>query len=64
MAKFNQAALEIKDLSSAIIMCSILTGLRLGDFSKSLAKKPIETMMKLLVRLAKFINMEEIKLTK
>ena len=41
-------------------MHSFLVGLRSGDFFKSLAKKSIETMTKLLVRLAKFINMEEV----
>ena len=61
---FNQVALEIKDLSQAIAMYFILFGLKLGDFYKSLTKWPVETMIKLLARLAKFINMKEVEAIK
>ena len=64
LARFNQAALKIKDLSQVIAMHSILFDLKMGDFSKSLAKRPPQTMMALLVRSAKFINMEEVKAIK
>ena len=43
---------------------SILVGLRFGDFSKSLAKKPIEIVTILLAQLTKFINLEEVEAVK
>lgn len=51
-------------LPPAITMHSILDGLKLNDFSKSLAKKLVKTMTKLLAQLTKFINMEEVELAK
>ena len=57
-------ALEIKDLPLAMEMHLILVRLNLGEFSKSLTKRPIETMIELLTRFAKFINMEEVEVAK
>ena len=42
----------------------ILVGLKFGDFSKSLAKRPPKTMTELLAQSAKFINMEEVEAAK
>ena len=42
-------------------MYLILVGLWYEDFSKSLAKKTIDSLMKVLARLAKFINDEEVE---
>ena len=64
LIRFNQATLEFEDLSSTVVMHSILASLESGDFSKSLAKRLVETMTKLLARSANFINIEEVKLAK
>ena len=56
--------MEIKDIPSTMAMHSILVGLKPEDFSKSLDKKPIKTMTKLLVQSNKFINIKEVKATK
>ena len=56
--------MEIKDLPPAVAMHLILIGLKSSDFSKSLAKTPVETMIELLARSGKFINMEEVEATK
>ena len=61
LERFNKAALEIKDLPPVVAIHSILVGLKFDDFSKSLAKKPIETLTERLNQLAKFINMEDVK---
>ena len=50
LAIFNQVTLEIKDLTPTIVMHVILVRLRSNDFFKSLTKKPIKTMIKLLAR--------------
>ena len=64
LARFNRTTLEIKELPQAITMHSILVSLKSRDFSKSLAKRPPQTMIELLARSAKFINMEEVEATK
>ena len=61
MARFNQETLEIKDLLLVLAIYSILVGLKSGNFSKSLAKKLVKIMTKLLAQSIKFINMEEVK---
>ena len=45
-------------------MHSILVRLKLGDFSKFLAKKLVEAMIEQLTYLAKFINMEKVNIVK
>ena len=60
LMRFNQATLEIKDLSSTVTMHLILVGFKLRDFSKSLAKRLVESMTELLAQSTKFINMEEV----
>ena len=64
LATFNQVALEIKDLPPPVDMPLILIGLKLGDFSKFLSKKPTKIMTELLAQLTKFIKMEEVKSAK
>ena len=64
MTRFNQAALEIKDLSQAVAMYFILVSLKSEDFSKPLAKLPTQTLTELLAQSTKFINMEEVKAAK
>ena len=64
LARFNRTVLKIKDLLQVVAMHSIFVDLKSKDFSKSLAKRPAQTMTKLLARLAKFINMEEVEIIK
>ena len=64
LARFNRVALEMKDLPQAVAMHLILVDLKSRDFSKSLAKRPAQTMTELLTRSAKFINMEEVEAAK
>ena len=64
LTRFNEAAPEIKDLPFVMTMHSILIELKFGYFYKSLAKKPTKTMIELLARLDKFINLEEVEVTK
>ena len=61
ITKFIQVDLEIKYLSLVVAMHFILVRLRSKDFFKSLAKKLTKIMIKLLAKLAKFINMEGLK---
>ena len=63
-SQVQPTALEIKDLPQAVTMHSILVDLKFKDFSKSLAKRPAQTMIELLARSTKFINMEEVEATK
>ena len=64
LARFNQIALEIKELPQAVAMHSILVDLKSNNFSKSLGKRPPLMMTELLTRSVKFINMEEVEVTK
>ena len=64
LVRFNQVTLEIKSLPQVVTMHSILVDLKFGDFSKSLAKRLVETMIELLAHSNKFINMEEMEAAK
>ena len=64
LAYFNTFALEIKDLNEGITIHQITTGLQVGHFSLSLAKKPMISLVDLLVQLEKYINAKEIEITR
>ena len=61
LARFNMLALEIQDLNEGITVHQITTGLRVGHFSLSLAKKPMVSLVDLLTYLQKSINAEEVE---
>ena len=60
MHRFNQEAMEIRDLSQEVSLHAILAGLRPGAFVDSLAMKPPRSMDELLSRAAGYINIEEV----
>ena len=64
LARFNSLALEIKDLNEGIVIHQIIAGLRAGHFSLSLAKKLTTSLADLLICLKKYINVEEIEMTR
>ena len=61
LARFNQATLEIKNMSPAVAMHLILIDLKSSDFSKSFTKKPAKMIIELLTPSTKFINIEEVE---
>ncbi|KAL0416469.1 UNVERIFIED_CONTAM: hypothetical protein Slati_3478800 [Sesamum latifolium] len=59
LPRFNTVALEVPSATQEVKASAFLQGLLDGDFFKSLAKKPVSKFDALLVRAAKYINMED-----
>jgi len=57
--RFNQEAIQIKDLSPTVSLHTIMTGLRAGPFADSLAWKPPSILDDLRIRVTGYINMDE-----
>ncbi|KAL0445003.1 UNVERIFIED_CONTAM: hypothetical protein Slati_2223000 [Sesamum latifolium] len=64
LQRFNIAALEVPSATQEVKVSAFSRGLLDGDFFKSLAKKPVSKFDALLVRAAKYINMEDAQATK
>ncbi|KAL0451200.1 UNVERIFIED_CONTAM: hypothetical protein Slati_1098100 [Sesamum latifolium] len=64
LQRFNTAALEVPSATQEVKASAFAQGLMDGDFFKSLAKKPATKFDVLLVRTAKYINMEDVHASK
>jgi len=61
MDRFNQVALQIRNLNSEVALHHMVTALRPGPFVDSLCKKPALDMNKTRVRATKFMLLEELR---
>jgi len=61
MDKFNQVALQIRNLNSEVTLHHMVTTLRSGPFADSLCKMPALNMNEMRVRAAKFMRLEELR---
>ncbi|KAL0291566.1 UNVERIFIED_CONTAM: hypothetical protein Scaly_2631500 [Sesamum calycinum] len=64
LQRFNAAALEVPFATQELKASAFSQGLLNGDFFKSLPKKPVSKFDALLVRAAKYINMEDVQAAK
>ncbi|KAL0395026.1 UNVERIFIED_CONTAM: hypothetical protein Slati_4468800 [Sesamum latifolium] len=64
LQRFNVAALEVPSATQEVKTSAFSQGLLDGDFFKSLTKKPVSKFDALLVRAAKYINMEDAQAAK
>jgi len=61
MDRFNQVALQIRNLNSEVALHHMVTTLRPGPFADSLCKKPTLDMNEMRVRATKFMSLEELR---
>ena len=59
---FNKAMLEIEELDPAVMVAAFINGLRNGEFSYDLDKKPPRDFHEVLVRAEMFVNADEARL--
>ncbi|KAK4403213.1 hypothetical protein Sango_1062000 [Sesamum angolense] len=64
LQRFNAAALEVPSATQEVKASAFSQGLLIGDFFKSLLKKPVSKFDALLARATKYINMEDAQATK
>jgi len=59
IARFNKEALLIDEVDDKILMAAFTNGLRKGNFLFSLYKNNPKTMLRVLYRATKYMNMED-----
>ncbi|XP_073137811.1 uncharacterized protein [Henckelia pumila] len=61
--RFSALALEVPTATTDLLISAFTQGLTIGDFLKSLIKKPPSTYDELLARAEKYVNLEEIQVS-
>lgn len=61
MDRFNQVALQIRNLNSEVVLHHMVTALRTSLFADSLCKKPAANMDEMRMRATKFMRLEELR---
>lgn len=61
MKRFGKMTVKIKSLSPEFSLHHLVTALKSDPFSNSLCKKPISSLDELRRRVAKFMELEELK---
>ncbi|XP_073133415.1 uncharacterized protein [Henckelia pumila] len=62
--RFSALALEVPTATPDLLISAFMQGLDTKDFLKSLIKRPAETYEELLARAEKYVNMEEIQVSR
>ncbi|XP_073138871.1 uncharacterized protein [Henckelia pumila] len=62
--RFSNLALEVPAATTDMLISAFTQGLTTGDFLKSLIKKPPSTYNELLARAEKYVNLEEIQVSR
>ncbi|XP_073130001.1 uncharacterized protein [Henckelia pumila] len=62
--RFSALALEVPTATTDLLISAFTQGLTTGDFLKSLIKKPSYTYDELLARAKKYVNLEDIKVSR
>ena len=64
ITRFNKKALSIDEANNKILVAAFTNGLRKGKFLFSLYKNDPKTMLKVLYRATKYMNVEDALLTR